>query len=339
MARTASPSRLAALAAGAIVVALALTGCVAGEDAPAASPDADGGTATTVAIDWATYNPLSIVIRDQGWLEDEGYDVEWTQSLGSSAANEALRAGAIDFGSTAGSAALLARANGAPQQIVSVVAQPEWASIVTPEGSDVTSVEDLRGRTIAAALGTDPYFFLVQSLEQAGLSIDDVTVENLAHADGWAALQGGSVDAWAGLDPITATAEAAGATILATDLSLNSFSVLNASEEVIEADPELVQTVVDLYERARAWALEHPEDMAALLAEAAAIEPSVAQTVIDEREGLDVSGVPGDELLSVLEPIGAIQVEIGDVASQDAVDAALDTLLAPEFAQQAVDAG
>ncbi len=338
MARTTTPSRLAALAAGATVVALALTGCVAGEDAPAAA-DVDGGTTTTVDIDWATYNPLSIVIRDQGWLEDAGYDVNWVQSLGSSAANEALRAGAIDFGSTAGSAALLARANGAPQQIVSVVAQPEWASIVTPSGSDVTSVEQLQGRTIAAALGTDPYFFLVQSLEQAGLSIDDVTVENLAHADGWAALQGGSVDAWAGLDPITATAEAAGATILATDLSLNSYSVLNASEEVIEGDPELVQTVVDLYERARAWALEHPDDMAQLLADAAAIELSVAQVVIDEREGLDVSGVPGDELLSVLEPIGAIQVEIGDVASQDAIDSALDGLLAPQFAETAVDAG
>ncbi|QCR18384.1 aliphatic sulfonate ABC transporter substrate-binding protein [Agrococcus sp. SGAir0287] len=337
MART-TTSRLAALAAGATAALVALTGCVAGEDAPAESGAADGGT-TTVAIDWATYNPLSIVIRDQGWLEDAGYDVEWVQSLGSSAANEALRSGAIDFGSTAGSAALLARANGAPQQIVTVVAQPEWASIVTPAGSDITSVEQLQGRTVAAALGTDPYFFLVQSLEQAGLSIDDVTVENLAHADGWAALQGGSVDAWAGLDPITATAEAAGATILATDLSLNSYSVLNASQEVIERDPELVQTVVDLYEQAREWALANPDEMAQLLADAAAIDLSVAQVVIDEREGLDVSGVPGDALLDVLRPIGAIQVEIGDVASQDAIDAALDTLLAPQFAQTAVDAG
>lgn len=338
MART-TTSRLAALAAGTTAVALALTGCVAGEDAPAESGAADGGTTTTVDIDWATYNPLSIVIRDQGWLEDAGYDVNWVQSLGSSAANEALRSGAIDFGSTAGSAALLARANGAPQQIVTVVAQPEWASIVTPEGSGITSVEQLQGRTVAAALGTDPYFFLVQSLEQAGLSIDDVTVENLAHADGWAALQGGSVDAWAGLDPITATAEAAGATILATDLSLNSYSVLNASEEIIASDPELVQTVADLYEQAREWALANPDEMAQLLADAAAIELSVAQVVIDEREGLDVSGVPGDELLSVLAPIGAIQVEIGDVASQDAIDTALDTILAPQFAEQAVDAG
>lgn len=338
MART-TTSRLAAIAAGATAALLALTGCVAGEDAPAETGSADGGTTTTVDIDWATYNPLSIVIRDQGWLEDAGYDVNWVQSLGSSAANEALRSGAIDFGSTAGSAALLARANGAPQQIVTVVAQPEWASIVTGEGSDIASVEQLQGRTVAAALGTDPYFFLVQSLEQAGLSIADVTVENLAHADGWAALQGGSVDAWAGLDPITATAEASGATILATDLSLNSYSVLNASEEIIEQDPELVQTVVDLYEQAREWALANSDEMAQLLADAAAIDLSVAQVVIDEREGLDVSGVPGDELLAVLEPIGAIQVEIGDVASQDAIDTALDSLLAPDFAAQAVDAG
>lgn len=324
---------------GALAAAVALSGCVSGEDAPAddAAPADSAAPATTVDIDWATYNPLSIIIKEEGWLEDAGYEVNWVQSLGSSAANEALRSGAIDFGSTAGSAALLARANGAPQQIVEVVAQPEWASVVVGADSDIASVADLRGRTVAAALGTDPYFFLVQALEQEGIDVRDVNVQNLAHADGWAALQSGSVDAWAGLDPITASAEEAGAQIVYSDLALNSFSVLNASEDIIESDPELVQTVVDLYEQARVWALENPEETAQLLADAAAIELSIAQKVIDEREGLDVSGVPGDELRSVLEPIGAIQVSINDVQSQEQIDEALDTLFAPQFAEAATE--
>lgn len=315
------------------VVATVLAGCVAGENTPAG--DTEAATSTTVRIDWATYNPLSIIIKEEGWLEDAGYDVEWTQSLGSSAANEALRSGSIDFGSTAGSAALLARANGVPQQVIEVVAQPEWAAIVAPEGSDIASVADLEGQRVAAALGTDPYFFLVQALQEAGLSVDDVQVENLIHPDGWAALQGGSVDAWAGLDPIMAAAEDAGATLIYRNLDFNSFSVLNASESIIESDPELVQDVVDFYEQARVWALENPEGTAELLAEASAIEVPIAQKVIDEREGLDVSGVPGQQLLDVLAPIGAIQVEIGDVASQQQVDDALASLLAPQFAEAA----
>lgn len=323
---------LGALAA-ATALAVGLTGCLAGEDArPAAVSDTDG---FALNLDWATYNPLSLIVKDQGWLEEAGYDVTWTQSLGSSKANEALRAGAIDFGSTAGSAALLARANGAPQQIVDVVAQPEWSALVVPADSDIASVEDLRGKTVAAALGTDPYFFLVQSLEEAGLSVDDVTVENLIHPDGWAALQAGAVDAWAGLDPIMATAEDAGAQLVYRNLDFNSYSVLNATEQIIAEHPEVVQDVVDAYERARAWALDNPAETAQILADASAIELSVATKVIDEREGLDVDPVPGDALAAVLAPIGVIQVGLGDVASQEAVDAALATLFAPQFATAA----
>ena len=326
------------LAAGVAVAALALSGCVAGENAAAAPAESQGAAAASasIALDWATYNPLSLIVKDQGWLEEEGYDVEWVQSLGSSKANEALRAGAVDFGSTAGSAALLARANGAPQQIIDVVAQPEWAALVVPEGSDITSVADLKGKRVAAALGTDPYFFLVQALEENGLSVDDVTVENLIHADGAAALQSGSVDAWSGLDPIMASTEAAGATLFYRDLDLNSYSVLNATEDIIQNNPDAVQAVVDAYERAREWALTNPEETARILAEAAVIDLAVAQKVIDEREGLDVDPVPGAALEKVLAPIGAIQVEIGDVASQAALDEALETLFAPQFAEKAV---
>lgn len=324
--------RLLGLVAGTAAAALALSGCVAGEDSAGSDETA---SSATLNIDWATYNPLSLIVRDQGWLEDEGYTVNWVQSLSSSRANEALRAGAIDFGSTAGSAALLNRANGAPQQIVDVVAQPEWAALVVTADSPITSAADLAGTRVAAALGTDPYFFLVQALEENGLGIEDVTVENLLHAEGWAALQSGSVDAWMGLDPIMATAESSGGVLAYRDLDLNSYSVLNASERIIADDPDAVQAVVDAYERARAWALDNPAETAQILADAATIDLEVAETVILERGGLDIDPVPGAELARVLAPIGEIQVELGDVADQQSLDEALETLFAPQFAEQA----
>ncbi|MFT4211838.1 MAG: aliphatic sulfonate ABC transporter substrate-binding protein [Microbacterium sp.] len=328
--------RLIGVAAGAAVAALALSGCVAGENS-SSDDAASGDTGTTINIDWATYSPLSLIVKDQGWLEDEGYTVNWVQSTGSAKANESLRAGAIDFGSTAGSAALLARANGAEQQIVDVVGQPEWTALVVPADSDITSVADLKGKSVAAYLGTDPYFFLVQALDEAGLSIDDVTVQNLVHSDGWAALQSGSVDAWAGLDPIMASAEASGAQLLYRNIDFNSYSVLNASESIINDHPEVVQAVVDAYEKARAWAIANPEETAQIVADAASIDLSVAETVVNERSGFDVDPVPGDTLAAVLGPIGAIEVANGDVASQSDVDEALSTLFAPQFAQQATD--
>src|SRR5690606_7621446 len=95
------------------------------------------------------------------------------------------------------------------------------------------------------------------------------------------------------------------------------------------------QLVVDAYEKARAWALENPEETSALLAEISAIEPAVADKVLLERTTIDLDPVPGDEQLKVLEVVAPIQLANGDIASQDAADEALSTLLFPDFAKKA----
>jgi sulfonate transport system substrate-binding protein len=71
-----------------------------------------------IRIDWATYNPVSMVLKEKGLLEKEfekdGIGIRWVQTLGSNKALEFLNASSIDFGSTAGAAALVGRVNGNP---------------------------------------------------------------------------------------------------------------------------------------------------------------------------------------------------------------------------------
>jgi sulfonate transport system substrate-binding protein len=322
---------------------LVASGCVAGENAKADTPadSSSAWSADTVTVDWATYNPLSLVIKDQGILEEilgDDVAVEWVQSAGSNKANELLRSGSVDVGSTAGSAALLARANGSPIKVIDIYSQPEWSAIVVGPDSEITSVEDLAGTSVAATKGTDPYFFLLQALESAGLSVDDVEVQNLQHADGRAALDGGSVDAWAGLDPIMAAAEVeSGDELIYRNVDFNTYGFLNATEEFITDHADLAQAVVDAYEQARVWALENPEETAQLLADAAGIDIAVATTVVEERSNLDVDGVPGEAQLKVLEKIAPVIVDSGDVqGGQDAVDKALDSIIFADFAKKAV---
>jgi sulfonate transport system substrate-binding protein len=317
-----------AAAAMAASATLLLSGCAAGEDASAGAASND---AATLNIDFATYNPLSLVVKEKGWLEaslkDQGVTVNWVQSAGSNKANEALRSGAIDVGSTAGSAALLARANNSPIKTIDVYSQPEWSALVAGKDSEIKSVQDLKGKSVAATKGTDPYFFLVQALEEAGLSTSDVTVQNLQHADGRAALENGSVDAWAGLDPIMAGAEKAGAKLFYRNLDFNTYGFLNANESFLKEQPEVAQTVVNAYEKARAWALKNPDETAQILADVAGLDLDVAKTVIQERSNLDVDPAPGAKQRAVLEKIGPTFVEIGDVKNQQEVDEALDSLL------------
>jgi sulfonate transport system substrate-binding protein len=321
------------------VAAMAMTGCVAGEGT-APEPPADGTewSATTLTLDFATYNPLSLIIKDQGWLEAElGDDVEvtWVQSAGSNKANEALRAGAIDVGSTAGSAALLARSNGSPIQTITIFTQPNWAALLVPTGSDISSVADLEGRTVAATKGTDPYFFLLQALGEAGLGLGDISLQNLQHADGKTALETGAVDAWAGLDPLLSTSVANGAAeIIYDNVDFNSYGFLNATEDFITNHPDMAQLVADAYEKARAWALENPDETAAILSEVAGIDIAVAEATI-ARTVIDTDNAPGDVHRAVLEIIGPIFVESGDVSNQQLIDDALASLFNDTFARAA----
>jgi len=169
--------------------------------------------------------------------------------------------------------------------------------------------------------------------------VDDIQVQNLQHADGRAALDAGSVDAWAGLDPIMAAAEVeAGDQLIYRNVDFNSYGFLNATEDFITNHADVAQVVVDAYEEARAWALENPEETAALLAEVAGIDPEVANTVIQERSNLDVSGVPGDDQLAVLEIIAPVLVASDSVqGGEDAVNTALETIINATFAKKATE--
>ena len=337
------------LAAGALATPLALAGCVAGENADAdsaGSGGSDGGgswSTATLTIDFATYNPLSLVVRDQQLIEKvlgDGVKVTWVQSAGSNKANELLRSGSADVASTAGSAALLARANGSPIKVIDIYSQPEWSALVVRGDSDVTGPADLAGRPVAATPGTDPYFFLVQALAEAGLEVKDVEVQALQHADGRSALDGGSVDAWSGLDPIMGAAEVeSGDVLVYRNVDFNTYGFLNATEQFITEHADVAQVVVDAYEQARAWALENLDGTASLLAEVAGIAPEVATTVITDRSNLDVSGVPGDDQTAVLEKISPVLADSGDVAGgADAVATALSSIVHADFAEAAVAA-
>jgi sulfonate transport system substrate-binding protein len=63
----------------------------------------------TLNLDYANWNPLSLVIKDQGWLETDlktlDTKVNWVYSAGSAAAIQNLNANAIQIGSSAGVAA------------------------------------------------------------------------------------------------------------------------------------------------------------------------------------------------------------------------------------------
>ena len=221
----------------------------------------------TVTLDWAYYNPVSLVVRQEGWLEQEleadGIDVRWVQSLGSNKALEFLNAGSLDFGSTAGAAALLAQVNGNPIKIVWVFSKPEWTALVTRPDTGIAG-RGPQGQAGGRDQGHRPVHLPAPGTGQARARRRRRRASSSCSTTraGWRWSAATSTPG-PGLDPMMADVELTrGSPLFYRDTDANTYGVLNVREAFAAEHPELVQRVLEVYERGRQWALENPEELA-----------------------------------------------------------------------------
>ena len=288
-----------------------------------------------IRIDFATYNPVSLVLKDKGFLEKElekdGIKVRWVQSLGSNKALEFLNAGSIDFGSTAGAAALIGKINGNPIKSVYVYSRPEWTALVTRKDTGIAKVEDLKGKRVAVTRGTDPHIFLVRALQDAKLTEKDVKLVLLQHPDGRTALERGDVDAWAGLDPLMAAAEVeSGAQLFHRNAAANTWGVLNVSEAFAKDNPALVGRVLKAYEEARKYALANKDELKKTLVTYTKLSDAVIERQL-ERTELTHSTIGQPQVDTILAAGLALQ-QAGVITPETDVRAAVDGLIDRRFA-------
>jgi sulfonate transport system substrate-binding protein len=284
-----------------------------------------------IRIDWATYNPVSLVLKQKGLLEKEfakdGLSIVWVQSAGSNKALEFLNAGSIDFGSTAGSAALVARINGNPIKSIYVYSRPEWTALVTTKDSKIATVADLKGKRVAVTRGTDPHIFLVRALLGAGLTEKDITPVLLQHADGKTALLRGDVDAWAGLDPMMAQAEIEdGARLFYRKADANTWGILNVREAFLKEHPDIVRRVLATYEEARKDALSHYDELKQTFIAVTKLPDAVVDRQLKERTELTHSRIGAPQRDSILAAGLALQ-QAGVIDAKVDVKAVLDSLI------------
>lgn len=167
--------------------------------------------ADELRIGYQKYGTL-VLLKAKGTLEkrlaEQGVKVTWTEFPGGPQLLEGLNVGSVDFGVTGETPPVFAQAAGADLLYVAYEPPaPTSEAILVPKGSSLTSVADLKGKKVALNKGSNVHYLLVRALEDAGLSINDVTPVYLPPADARAAFERGSVDAWVIWDPFLAAAE------------------------------------------------------------------------------------------------------------------------------------
>jgi sulfonate transport system substrate-binding protein len=284
-----------------------------------------------IRIDWATYNPVSMVLKDKHLLEKEfakdGISIVWVQTLGSNKALEFLNAGSIDFGSTAGAAALVGKINGNPVKSIYVYSRPEWTALVTRKNSPIAKIGDLKGKSVAVTRGTDPHIFLVRALQSVGLGEKDITPVLLQHPDGKTALIRGDVDAWAGLDPMMAQAEIEdGATLFYRNKDANTWGILNVREEFLRDHPDLVRRVLAVYEEARKFSLANYGEVKRTFIAVTKLPDAVVDKQLKERTELTYSKIGAAQRDSILQAGLALQ-QAGVIPASVDVKKTVDDLI------------
>ena len=318
-----SPRQVFAVVARALVCALAMVST------------GQASALKEIRIDWATYNPVSMVLKEKGLLEKafgkDEISIIWVQTLGSNKALEFLNAGSIDFGSTAGSAALLGRINGNPIKSIYVYSRPEWTALVTTRDSTIAKISDLKGKRVAVTRGTDPHIFLVRALQSAGMREADIIPVLLQHPDGKTALIRGDVDAWAGLDPMMAQAELQdGARLFYRNAEANTWGILNVREEFAREHPDIVRRVLAVYEAARSFSLDNYGELKRVFIAATKLPENVVDKQLKERTELTHSRIGDPQRQSILAAGLALQ-QAGVIAAGVDVRAAVDGLIDPSF--------
>jgi sulfonate transport system substrate-binding protein len=289
----------------------------------------------TINIDWATYNPVSMLLKEKGWLEEEfkkdGIGIRWVQTLGSNKALEFLNAGSIDFGSSAGAAALVSKINGNPIKSIYVYSQPEWTALVTRKDTPIQKIEDLKGKRVAVTRGTDPHIFLVRALQSVGLTEKDITPVLLQHPDGKTALIRGDVDAWAGLDPMMAQAEVEdGARLFYRNKGANTWGILSTRIEFLKDHPDLVKRVLAVYEKARKYSLANYDEEKKAFQAATKLSDAISDIQLKQRTDLNYNKIGPEQHDSILQAGIALQ-KAGVIKADVDVKKALDDLIADDY--------
>ncbi len=195
---------------------------------------------------------------DQGYFEEEGLSVSLVEFADGPTIIAAMEGGSIDFGYIGNGAHKLCVQGNATIICMSHIGNAD--SVIG--GPDVTSLEDLAGKTVAYSSGTSSETILLLALESVGLTMDDITAMDMDSTSMVTAMLSGSVDACAVWSPasLTILEEDENCTLLCDNSTFSDTSVSIASwiatPEYLEENEEVAVKFVRALLKAMTYAAD-----------------------------------------------------------------------------------
>lgn len=258
-------------AGGALALAGLLIGVLSACGGPAGAED--GGDTVTLRVGATGWQREEALLKF-AHLDDTPYQVRWSLFQGGDKQLEAVRAGALDAASSSEIPPVFAAADGKPNFKVVAVQRGNTLNqeVVAPKGSDVTSIAQLKGKKVGYVKNTTAHYFLYELLKRAGLGWDDITAAPLEPDKALAALNGGSIDAFAGYGNAIIAARQQGARTIGDGADILSGNFLwSASDDTLgsAAEREALADLLARIDKAYAYVRDgHEKEFAKVVAAA-----------------------------------------------------------------------
>lgn len=137
-----------------------------------------------------------------------GVSVLWSEFPAGPQLLHALDNGEIDFGTTGEVPPVFAQAGNSPLRYVAwEPAAPQSVALLVAQDSPVRTLADLGGKRIAVNKGSNVHYLLVQMLDEAGMTLNDVRVVYAPPKYPLTPSDYHAVDAWMMWDPLLSDAE------------------------------------------------------------------------------------------------------------------------------------
>ncbi|MEJ0028565.1 MAG: ABC transporter substrate-binding protein [Rhizomicrobium sp.] len=232
------------------------------------------------------------VMAAAGVLKDLPYRIEWDVFAAAQPLLEALNAGAIDTGGVGDGPFLFAFAAGAPIKVVSVYHGDvhDSVAIVALPSSPIRRAADLKGHIVGTTRGSIGHYLLLKALAQARLTPQDVTLVFLDPGSAKAALESGSIEAWATWDPYVALAVTQDkARVVANGNGLlPGYGFQAASQNAINTKRAALADFLKRLAKARQWIVAHKGEFALAWSKETGLPLAVAQAVIARQNYVTV---------------------------------------------------
>ncbi|REK71529.1 aliphatic sulfonate ABC transporter substrate-binding protein [Paenibacillus paeoniae] len=313
-----------------LLLAILASGCANGSSSGKNGKGEKSYDGVTIKIGYQGSGGLFGKIIEEKWFEEEfdklGVKVEFAQFQSGPPMTEAMASGRLDTAGLGNMPIIAAQAAGIEFKVISQSLEGKNnVAIIVPKDSSIQSVQDLKGKKVAVAKGSNAFNFLYRGLAGAGLAASDLEIIPLQPDEAQPAFETGKVDAWSTWDPtISLNVLQDKARVLADgeQLGVLSPSFYIARKAFADQYPELVTLYLKVLNKALKWENEHWDEALERYAGERNVPSAVIEAIYTRSKGISIP--VSDAIIAEQQKTADFQYEIENIRKKIDVSEVFD---------------